>query len=81
MAPPRKYKKQQNEEIKTVSREDIENKLNEIDSVINETKSSATEKAKVALGVGVGVLLLSAFLLGKRKALRKKTFITFTKTR
>jgi hypothetical protein len=64
-----------------VSRADIEAKLKQIDKDISDATSSAADKAKVALGIAVAVGLLGAFIVGKRKGLRPKTYVTFTRLR
>ena len=64
-----------------VSRADIEKKLNEIDDIITEATSSAAGKSKIALVVGVVVLVGIAYFAGRRRAFRPKTFVTFTKSR
>ena len=68
-------------EVKRVTREDIEKKLNEIDGIIEEATTSAGDIAKFAIGVGVVVIVALAFFSGRRRALRPRTFVTFTKTR
>ncbi len=62
-----------------VTRADIEKKLKEIDDVVVEATSSAASAAKIAIGVGVVVVI--AFVSGRRRALRPKTIVSFTKTR
>lgn len=66
---------------KSVTREDIERKLQEIDDIITETTSSAASAAKVALGLGIAVVIILAFASGRRRALRPKTVVSFIKTR
>lgn len=50
----------------TVTRDDLEAKLREIQDVVDETKDSA-RNAGVAIAVGVVLLLLIIYLLGRRK--------------
>ncbi len=64
-----------------VSREEIVKKLNEIDDIVTEATSSAAGKSKIALVVGVVVLVGIAFVAGRRRAFRPKTFVTFSKSR
>ena len=63
------------------TREEVQAKLNEIDAVINETTSNAKDFAKIAIGVAVVAGLFLAFRSGRRRALRPKTIISFTKVR
>lgn len=58
----------------TVSRQDIEAKANEIVSAVNQTKESARDTA-VAAGVVVAILILLAFVFGRRRGSRNKTLI------
>ncbi len=58
-----------------VSPSDIRAKLNEIDGSLQETKDAA---APVGIAVGVGaivVLLVVAFLLGRRRGKRRQTIV------
>jgi len=50
----------------TVQKSDLEAKLAEIQEVIDET-TSAARGAGVAIAVGVVLILLLAFLMGRRK--------------
>lgn len=83
MGPNRKYSSPKSKESapKNVSREDIEKKLNEIDEIVEEVTSSAADVAKIAIGVAVVVVVAFAFFSGRRRALRPRTLVTFTKTR
>lgn len=82
MAPPRKYPFKKTEEApKNVTREQIEAKLNEIDEIVNEATDSAADMVKIAIGVGIVVVVGLAFLSGRRRALRSKTLITFIKSK
>jgi hypothetical protein len=58
----------------TISRQDIEDKANQIVSAVNETKESAKDTAVIA-GVVVAVLILVAFFLGRRRGSRNKTMV------
>ncbi len=58
----------------TITRQDIEAKANEIVSAVTETKDSARDTAVVA-GVVVGLLVLVAFILGRRRGSRNKTLV------
>lgn len=58
----------------TITRQDIEAKANEIVSAVNQTKESARDTAVVA-GVVVAILILLAFVLGRRRGSRNKTLI------
>lgn len=82
MPPSRKYmSSKKNSEVPTnVSRAEIEKKLNEIDEIVNDATSSAADMTKVALVIGVIAIAAIAFYSGRRRALRTKTFITFTKS-
>ncbi len=60
---------------KKVTRADLEAKLIEIESELNETGEAVKPKA---LAVGIGalvVVLILAFLLGRRKGERKTTIV------
>ncbi|MDP9143435.1 MAG: hypothetical protein M3N43_01850 [Actinomycetota bacterium] len=58
----------------TISRQDIEAKANQIISAVNETKESAKDTAVIA-GVAVALLILVAFLFGRRRGSRNKTMV------
>jgi hypothetical protein len=58
----------------TISRQDIEDKANQIVSAVNETKESAKDTAVIA-GVAVAVLILVAFVFGRRRGSRSKTMV------
>lgn len=58
----------------TITRQDIEAKANEIVSAVNQTKESARDTAVVA-GVVVAILILLAFVFGRRRGSRNKTLI------
>jgi hypothetical protein len=50
----------------TITRQDIEAKANQLVSAVNQTKDSARDTAVVA-GVVVAVLVLLAFIFGRRR--------------
>ncbi len=58
----------------TVSRQDIEAKANEIVAAVNQTKESARDTAVLA-GVVVAILILAAFIMGRRRGSRNKTMV------
>lgn len=58
----------------TITRQDIEAKANEIVSAVNQTKDSARDTAVVA-GVVVALLVLAAFIFGRRRGSRNKTLV------
>jgi hypothetical protein len=58
----------------TITRQDIEAKANEIVSAVTETKDSARDTAVVA-GVVVALLVLAAFIFGRRRGSRNKTLV------
>lgn len=58
----------------TISRQDIEDKANQIVSAVNETRESAKDTAVVA-GVVVAILILVAFFFGRRRGSRNKTMV------
>ncbi len=58
----------------TITRQDIEAKANEIVSAVNQTRESARDTAVVA-GVVVAVLILLAFVFGRRRGARNKTLV------
>jgi len=58
----------------TITRDDIEAKANQIVSAVNETKESAKDTAVIA-GVVIAVLILAAFLFGRRRGSRNKTMV------
>jgi len=57
-----------------ISRQDIEAKANEIVSAVNQTKDAARDTAVVA-GVVVALLVLAAFIFGRRRGSRNKTLV------
>lgn len=66
---------------KIVTREDVEKKLKEISQTIEEETSSSKDKLQVALIAAFGIGITLAFLAGRRRSLRKKTYVTFFKAR
>jgi hypothetical protein len=58
----------------TITRQDIEDKANEIVSAVNQTKESVKDTAVIA-GVVVAILILAAFILGRRRGSRNKTLV------
>jgi hypothetical protein len=58
----------------TITRADIEAKANEIVSAVSQTKESARDTAVIA-GVAVAVLIVVAFILGRRRGSRNKTLV------
>ena len=57
-----------------ITREDIEAKANEIVSAVDQTAESAKNTA-VAAGVVIAVLILIAFVFGRRRGSRNKTMV------
>jgi hypothetical protein len=57
-----------------ISREDIEAKANEIVSAIDQTKQSARDTAVLA-GMVIAVLVVIAFVVGRRRGQRNKTMV------
>ena len=58
----------------TITRQDIEAKANELVSAVNQTKDSAQNTA-VAAGVVVAIIVLLAFLFGRRRGARNQTLV------
>lgn len=58
----------------TITRQDIEAKANEIVSAVNQTTGTARDTAVVA-GVVVALLVLAAFIFGRRRGSRNKTLV------
>jgi hypothetical protein len=58
----------------TITRQDIEDKAGEIVSAVNQTKESAKDTAVIA-GVIVALLILAAFIFGRRRGSRNKTLV------
>ena len=58
----------------TISRDDIEAKARQIVSAIDETKESAKNTAVLA-GVAIAVVVVMAFVMGRRRGRRSKTLV------
>ncbi|HEY7468234.1 MAG TPA: hypothetical protein VIC07_01725 [Acidimicrobiia bacterium] len=57
-----------------ITKADIEAKANEIVAAVNQTKESARDTAVVA-GVVIGLLVVIAFIMGRRRGSRNKTMV------
>ncbi|HEX5696128.1 MAG TPA: hypothetical protein VFZ15_07060 [Acidimicrobiia bacterium] len=57
-----------------ITRQDIEAKANEIVAAVDQTRESAKGTAVVA-GVVVALLIVAAFILGRRRGSRNKTMV------
>jgi hypothetical protein len=57
-----------------ISRQDIEAKANELVSAVNQTKESARDTAVLA-GVVIAILVLAAFIFGRRRGARNQTVV------
>jgi hypothetical protein len=57
-----------------ITREDIEAKANQIVSAVDQTAESAKNTA-VTAGVVIAVLILIAFVFGRRRGSRNKTMV------
>ncbi len=58
----------------TISRDDIEAKASELVAAIDQSKESAKDKAILG-AVLVGVVVVAAFLVGRRRGARNKTLV------
>ncbi|HEU4916265.1 MAG TPA: hypothetical protein VFV13_06850 [Acidimicrobiia bacterium] len=58
----------------TITRQDIEAKANEIVSAVNQATGSARDTAVVA-GVVVAILIVLAFVFGRRRGARNRTLV------
>lgn len=58
----------------TVTREDIEAKAMQIVGAVDDTKSNAQDKAMVVV-VAVAVIVVAAFVIGRRRGSRNKTLV------
>ena len=58
----------------TISRDDIEAKARQIVSAVDETKQSAKNTAVLA-GVVIAVVIVIAFVFGRRRGSRNKTLV------
>lgn len=57
-----------------ISRDDIEAKAAELVDAVDETKSSAQDKAMLGV-IGVAAVVVAAFVIGRRRGSRKKTTV------
>ena len=58
----------------TISRDDIEAKALELVGAVDDTRRSAQDKAML-LAVAIGVVVVAAFVLGRKRASRNKTIV------
>lgn len=58
----------------TVTREDIEAKARQLVDAVDETKDSVRNKAVIA-AAGAAVVVVGAFILGRRRGSRNKTTV------
>ncbi|MEE9179052.1 MAG: hypothetical protein V3U46_11550 [Acidimicrobiia bacterium] len=58
----------------TISRDDIEAKALELVSAVDDTRRSAQDKA-ILLAVAIGVVVVAAFVFGRRRGSRNKTVV------
>ncbi len=58
----------------TVSRDDLEAKARQLVDAVDETKESVQNKA-IILATGVAVVLVGAFVYGRRRGSRNKTVV------
>lgn len=58
----------------TVSREDIEAKARQLVDAVDETRDSVQNKAML-VAAGVAVVLVGAFIYGRRRGSRNKTVV------
>lgn len=68
-----------NSKDKVPTRQDVQNKIAEIDASIKEAKSSSQDVIKIVIGVAVVAAVLLAFASGQRRASLPKTIVSFTK--
>lgn len=57
-----------------ITRDDIEAKAAELMGAVDETKSSAQDKAMVGVAV-VAAVVVAAFVIGRRRGSRNKTMV------
>lgn len=57
-----------------ITRDDLEAKAQELVGAVDDTKQSAKDKA-IAGAVVVGVIVVAAFVLGRRRGQRNKTVV------
>jgi hypothetical protein len=58
----------------TISRDDLEAKALELVSAVDDTRRSAQDKA-ILLAVAIGVVVVAAFVFGRRRGSRNKTVV------
>jgi hypothetical protein len=58
----------------TITRDDLEAKARQITGAIDETRQSAKDTAMIA-GVAVALIVVSAFVFGRRRGSRNKTLV------
>ncbi|MFV2074005.1 MAG: hypothetical protein ACC742_15315 [Thermoanaerobaculales bacterium] len=58
----------------TISRDDIEAKALELVGAVDDTRRSAQDKA-ILLAVAIGVVVVAAFVVGRRRGHRNKTVV------
>jgi len=58
----------------TISRDDIEAKALELVGAVDDTRRSAQDKAML-LAVAIGVVVVTAFVFGRRRGSRNKTVV------
>jgi len=58
----------------TISRDDIEAKAMELVGVVDDTKENARDTAMIG-AVVVGLVVLAAFVIGRRRGQRNKTVV------
>ncbi len=58
----------------TISRDDIEAKALELVGAVDDTRRSAQNKAML-LAVAIGVVVVAAFVFGRRRGSRNKTVV------
>jgi hypothetical protein len=58
----------------TITRQDIEAKANQLVSAVNQTTQSARDTA-VAAGVVIAILVVLAFIFGRRRGARNRTLV------
>jgi hypothetical protein len=58
----------------TISRDDIEAKALELVGAVDDTRRSVQDKA-ILLAVAIGVVVVAAFVFGRRRGSRNKTVV------
>ncbi len=61
------------------TRDEVVAKIHELETAITETKNEATSKLKIVAVISIAAIALIAFSSGRRRALRPKTVVSFTK--